>query len=76
MAVPNVNEITTTLRMLSDKQLQQYASMHKGNPYILPMAIAESNARKQVRAAGQATQGAQPQPKVADQAIAQMAPQQ
>ena len=76
MAVPNVNQITTTLRMLSDKQLQQYAQMHKGDPYILPMAISESNARKQMRTAGQAAQGAQPQPKVADQAIAQMAPQQ
>jgi hypothetical protein len=76
MAVPNVNEITTTLRMLSDEQLRKYAQMHKGDPYILPMAISESNARKQLRAAGQATQGAQPQPKVADQAIAQMSPQQ
>ena len=76
MAVPNVNEITTTLRMLSDEQLRKYAQMHKGDPYILPMAISESNARKQIRAAGQATQGAQPQPKVADQAIAQMSPQQ
>lgn len=76
MAVPNVNEITTTLRMLSDEQLRKYAQMHKGDPYILPMAISESNARKQLRAAGQATQGAQPQPKVADQALAQMSPQQ
>jgi len=76
MAVPNVNQITATLRMLTDRQLQQYAAMHKGNPYIFPMAIAESNARKQVRAATQAAQGMQPQPKVADQAIAQMTPQQ
>jgi hypothetical protein len=76
MAVPNVNQITSTLRMLTDRQLQQYAQMHKGNPYIFPMAIAESNVRKQVRTATQAAQGAQPQPKVADQALAQMAPQQ
>jgi hypothetical protein len=82
MAIPNVNEITSTLRMMSDQQLQQYASMHKADPYILPMAISESNARKQMRASQQAQAGGQQQPKVADADIAainppppQMAPQ-
>jgi hypothetical protein len=82
MSIPNVNQITTDLRMMGDQQLQQYAAMHKDDPYILPMAIAESNSRKAMRAAKQAQDGGQPQPKVVEQAIAargapppQMAPQ-
>jgi hypothetical protein len=72
MSIPNVNQITTDLRMMGDQQLQQYAAMHKNDPYILPMAIAESNSRKALRAAKQAQDGGQPQGKVADQAIASM----
>ena len=72
MAIPNVNQITSTLRTMGDAQLEQYASMHKNDPYILPMAIAESNARKQMRSQAQAKMAAQPQQKIADQEIAQM----
>jgi hypothetical protein len=50
--------------------------MHKGDPYILSLAVSESNQRKQLRAAGQGQAGAMPQPKVADAAIAGMAQQQ
>jgi hypothetical protein len=72
----NVNQITSTLRGLPDRALQQYAMMHKGDPYILSLAVSESNQRKQMRMAGQAQAGAMPQPKVADAAIASMAQQQ
>jgi len=72
MAIPNVNQITSTLRTMGDAQLKQYASMHKNDPYILPMAIAESNARKQVRLQAQAKMAGQPQQKVADTNIAEM----
>ena len=72
----DVNQITTTLRGLPDRALQQYAMMHKGDPYILSLAVSESNQRKQLRAAGQGQAGAMPQPKVADAAIAGMAQQQ
>jgi hypothetical protein len=72
----DVNQITSTLRSLPDRALQQYAMMHKGDPYILSLAISESNQRKQLRAAGQGQAGAAPQPKVADAAIAGMAQQQ
>lgn len=67
----NVNEITTTLRGMPDRLLQQYAMMNKGNPYVLSLAVAESNQRKQLRQAAQARATA-PQPKVADAAIAGM----
>lgn len=72
----NVNQITSTLRGLPDRALQQYAMMHKGDPYILSLAVSESNQRKQMRMAGQGQAGAMPQPKVADAAIANMAQQQ
>lgn len=67
----DVNQITTTLRGLPDRMLQQYAMMNKGNPYVLSLAVAESNQRKQLRTAAQARM-AMPQPKVADAAIAGM----
>jgi hypothetical protein len=76
MAVPNVNQLTSMLARLPDPALQQYAAMHKNDPYIMSLAVSEDTRRKELRAAGQASQGMmQPQPKVADAAIAQMAPQ-
>lgn len=68
----DVNQITTTLRGMPDRLLQQYAMMNKGNPYVLSLAVAESNQRKQLRTAAQARAMA-PQPKVADAAIAGIA---
>lgn len=67
----NVNQITSQLAKMPDQTLQRYAQMHKADPYILSLALAESNRRKQMR------QGAQmsvpEQPKVVDQAIAGIA---
>lgn len=68
----NVNKITSMLAKLPDQQLQQYAQMHKNDPYIMALAMSESSRRKEVRAAGQT---APEQPKVVDQAVAEMAPQ-
>ena len=75
MAGINVNQITSTLAGLPDQALQQYAQMHKNDPYIMSLAVSESNRRKQMREAAQAPQGMQEQPKVADAALAQMAPE-
>jgi hypothetical protein len=72
----DVNKITSTLAKLPDQQLQQYAQMHKADPYIMALAMSESNRRKEMRAAGQGGQGMQEQPKVVDQMVAEMAPQQ
>lgn len=70
----NVNQITSTLAKLPDQQLQQYAAMHKNDPYIMSLAMAESNRRKEMRAAAQGGQGPQgQQPTVVDQEIASMA---
>ena len=71
--VPNVDLITQTLAKLQpDAALQNYARMHKNDPYILSLATAESNRRKALRLAAQG-QNAGPQPTVADQSIAGMA---
>jgi hypothetical protein len=56
--------------------LQQYAAMHKSDPYIFPLAFQESQNRQRLRMQQQGAQGMQPQPKVADAALAQMAPPQ
>jgi predicted lipid-binding transport protein (Tim44 family) len=51
----NVMQITSTLRGMSDQQLQQYAAMHKSDPFVFPLAFQESQTRKQMRV-GQAAQ--------------------
>jgi len=71
----NIEKITSTLAKLPDQALQRYAMMHKDDPYIVALAVSESNRRKDMRAASQ-TQPMQQQPKVVDQAVAEMAPQQ
>ena len=53
----NVMQITSTLRGMSDQQLQQYAAMHKSDPFVFPLAFQESRTRQQMRA-GQAAQNA------------------
>ena len=68
----NPQNVLSSLRMMSDQQLQQYAAMHKNDPFIFPLAFQESQTRKQMRAESQQAQMA-PQPKVADQALASMA---
>ena len=68
----NVNQITSQLARMPDQSLQQYAKMHKNDPYTVSLALAESNRRKQMRDAAQGQQGMAPQPKVVDQSIAEM----
>jgi len=72
MYAPNVNQITSQLARMNDQQLQQYAAMHKNDPYIVSLALSESNHRKETKIAQQGQLGQQQQPKVNDQAIAGM----
>lgn len=67
----NIEQITSTLAKLPDQALQRYAMMHKDDPYIMSLAVSESKRRKEMRAAGQGQM--QPQPRVVDQAMAEMA---
>ena len=67
----NVNQITSQLARMPDQALQQYAQMHKADPYVLSLALSESNRRKQMR---QGSQMSVPeQPKVVDQELQGMA---
>jgi len=70
----DVNQITSSLRMMGDQQLQQYAAMHKADPYILSLAVSESNQRKQMRAEQMAKMSGQKPPTVVEQDIQGMAP--
>lgn len=70
----NIEQITSRLAKMPDQSLQQYAMMHKGDPYIMALAMSESKRRKDMRASAQAGP-AQAQPKVVDQALMDMAPQ-
>jgi len=70
--LPNVNQLTSQFARMSDQQLQQYATMHKSDPYVISLALSESNRRKETRNSQQGQMGQQQQPRVVDQAIAGM----
>jgi hypothetical protein len=72
----NPNSVISDLRMMSNQQLQQYAAMHKNDPFIFPLAFQESQTRQRMESAKQAQMAGQQQPKVVDQDLAQMAPPQ
>ena len=68
-------DITSQLRMMDDRALQQYAAMHKNDPYVFPLAFQESQNRQRVRMSGQTQMAGQEMPKVNDAALMAMAPQ-
>ena len=70
----NVMQITATLRGMPDAQLQQYAAMHKNDPFVFPLAFQESQTRQQMRAGQAAQMAGQKPPPVVDQDLAHMTP--
>jgi len=68
-------DITSQLRMMDDRALQQYAAMHKSDPYVFPLAFQESQNRQKIRMSGQAQMAGQEMPKVNDAALMAMSPQ-
>ena len=72
MQLNEIQDVTDSLALMPDPALQQYAQMHKDDPYVMSLALSESNRRKKLRAAQQGQAGQMPQPKVVDQAIAAM----
>jgi len=68
-------DITSQLRMMDDRALQQYAAMHKNDPYVFPLAFQESQNRQKIRMNSQAQMAGQEQPKVADAALMAMTPE-
>ena len=73
MAIDDKN-ITATLRTMDDRQLQQYAAMHKADPYIFPLAFQESQNRQKLRASKAAQMAGQTAPRTNDAALMAMAP--
>ena len=69
----NVNAITSTLAKLPDPALQQYAQMHRNDPYVIALAVSESNRRKELRSAAQASAAPAGGAPVVDSAIQSMA---
>jgi hypothetical protein len=74
MQLEELSNISDNLAMMGDPALQQFAQMHKNDPYMVSLALSESNRRKKLRTAAQGQAGATPQPKVVDAAIQGMTP--
>ena len=74
MQLEELSNISDNLAMMPDPALQQFAQMHKQDPYMVSLALSESNRRKKLRTAKQGQAGAVPQPKVVDAAIQGMQP--
>lgn len=72
----NVNALQKTLSAMPLDRLQQYAQLHKNDPYVVAMALSVANTKKEAMAIQQGQAGQQQMPKVVDQDIAQIAPQQ
>jgi len=74
MQLEELSNISDNLAMMPDPALQQFAQMHKTDPYMVSLALSESNRRKKMRTAAQGQAGSMPQPKVVDAAIQGMQP--
>jgi hypothetical protein len=74
MQLEELSNISDNLAMMPDPALQQFAQMHKTDPYMVSLALSESNRRKKIRTAAQGQAGAAPKPKVVDAAIQGMTP--
>ena len=74
MQLEELSNISDNLAMMPDPALQQFAQMHKQDPYMVSLALSESNRRKKLRTAKQGQAGSMPQPKVVDAAIQGMQP--
>ena len=75
----NVKNLTDTLSRMQLPELYNYATVNKNDPYIVSLALSIANQKKQADIAKRGQAGMTPQPKVVDQALAQMmapAPQQ
>jgi hypothetical protein len=68
----NVKTLTDTLSRMELPELHNYATLHKNDPYVVTMALSIANQKKQMKAGQAGRAGMMPQPKVADQQIAQM----
>lgn len=71
MLLEELSNIADNLGMMPDTALQKFAAMHKDDPYIMALAVSESNRRAKARMS-QAPQLAAQTPTVVDEEIAKM----
>ena len=74
MQLEELSNISDNLAMMPDPALQKFAQLHRQDPYMVSLALSESNRRKKLRTAKQGQAGAMPQPRVVDAAIQGMTP--
>jgi hypothetical protein len=74
MAMMNIDSVTAHLSKMSPQQLQQFASMHMDDPIMLAAAKFVSNQQTKMQQSQQPQQGMPP--KVNEQTVQSMAPQQ
>ena len=72
----NTQTLEDRMMLMKPHELQQFAAMHKNDPYVLPLAMKISDMRKKLTVAQGMQYAGQKQPTVADQAIASINPQQ
>lgn len=72
----DVASLSDKLALMPDQQLPRLAQQYKGDAITLSLILGEKNRRERVRNAMTSQAGAQPQPKVNDQIVASMQPQQ
>jgi len=65
----NVKTLTDTMSRMQLPQLQQYAALHKNDPYIVTLALSIANQKKQMLAGKAGQAGMMPQSTVVDQDI-------
>ena len=65
----NVKTLTDTMSRMELPQLQQYAALHKNDPYVVSLALSIANQKKQADIARAGQAGMMPQPKVVDRDI-------
>jgi len=69
----NVEKLEDRMLLMKPQELQQFAAMHKNDPYILPLAMRISDMRKKMQIAQGMQYAGQKPPTVADQIIEGMA---
>jgi len=72
----NTQTLEDRMMLMKPHELQQFAAMHKNDPYVLPLAMKISDMRRKLSVAEGMKYAGKQQPTVADQAIASINPQQ
>lgn len=70
----NLNALTKTLAAMDLPEIQNYAELHRNDPYVVSMALSIANTKKEAKIAQEGKAGMMPMQPVVPQAISQIAP--